>query len=69
MTADLFNHLWQSTLFAAGGAAPRAIVLEFKTGAPLPWHQIQLAQYVAAAQALLPGTAVEGALIYAPDRQ
>jgi hypothetical protein len=43
---------------------PRAIVLEFKTGAPVPQHQLQLNQYVAAARALLPGRTVEGTLIY-----
>jgi ATP-dependent exoDNAse (exonuclease V) beta subunit len=45
-------------------AAPRAIVLEFKTGSPVPWHQTQLDQYVAAARALLPDRTVEGTLIY-----
>jgi ATP-dependent helicase/nuclease subunit A len=46
------------------GSAPRAIVLEFKTGDAAPWHQAQLDQYVTAAKALLPGTTVEGILVY-----
>jgi ATP-dependent helicase/nuclease subunit A len=46
-------------------APPRAVVLEFKTGVPLRWHQIQLDQYVSAARALLPGATVEGILVYA----
>jgi hypothetical protein len=46
------------------GSVPRAIVLEFKTGALAPWHQRQLDQYVTAAKALLPGANVEGILVY-----
>ncbi len=46
----------------------RATVLEFKTGAPRPGHEAQLAAYVAAARRLLPDRVVEGRLIYAaPD--
>ena len=47
------------------GTAPRAIVLEFKTGAADPWHQAQLEGYVAAARELLPTAEVEGLLVYA----
>jgi len=47
------------------GTAPRAIVLEFKTGAAEPWHQAQLEGYVAAARELLPTAEVEGLLVYA----
>jgi ATP-dependent helicase/nuclease subunit A len=46
------------------GTAPRAIVLEFKTGAGEPWHQAQLDGYVAAARELLPTAEVEGLLVY-----
>jgi hypothetical protein len=49
------------------GSAPRAIVLEFKTGAPAPWHQRQLDQYVTAAKSLLPGANVEGMLVYSGE--
>lgn len=41
-------------------------VLEFKTGAPRPWHQQQLDLYVEAVGALFPGVAVDGRLIYDP---
>jgi hypothetical protein len=46
------------------GTAPRAIVLEFKTGAGEPWHQAQLDGYVAAARELLPTAEVKGLLVY-----
>jgi ATP-dependent helicase/nuclease subunit A len=49
------------------GSAPRAIVLEFKTGALAPWHQGQLDQYVTAARDLLPGAKVEGILVYSGE--
>ena len=41
------------------------LVLEFKTGQPLPSHRRQLALYVDAVRAMAPGTAVSGQLIYA----
>ncbi len=47
------------------GTAPRAIVLEFKTGAAEPWHQAQIDGYVAAARELFPTAEVEGLLVYA----
>jgi PD-(D/E)XK nuclease superfamily len=47
----------------------RALVLEFKTGAPLPWHQTQLDQYVAAARELLRDRRVDGTLIYSGSEQ
>ena len=47
------------------GTAPRAIVLEFKTGAAEPWHQAQIDGYVAAARELFPTAEVEGWLVYA----
>jgi ATP-dependent exoDNAse (exonuclease V) beta subunit len=40
------------------------IVLELKTGRPLPEHDAQLEIYLTAARALFPGTAVEGQLVY-----
>jgi hypothetical protein len=40
-------------------------VLEFKTGRPDPVHEAQVAHYVAAVQALFPGTPVSGRLVYA----
>jgi ATP-dependent helicase/nuclease subunit A len=43
-------------------------VLEFKTGRPQPAHDVQLCEYVRAAQAMYPATHVEGHLIYADDR-
>ena len=39
-------------------------VVEFKTGRPRPSHQRQLDLYVAAARAVFPGAAVDGALVY-----
>jgi RecB family exonuclease len=41
-------------------------VLEFKTGVPQPAHDVQLREYVRAAQAMYPAAQVEGHLIY-PD--
>jgi ATP-dependent helicase/nuclease subunit A len=41
------------------------VVLELKTGKPMPEHQQQLDTYLNAARALFPGTPVEGELIYA----
>ena len=40
-------------------------VLELKTGKPAPEHRQQLEVYLTAARAMFPGTAVEGALVYA----
>ena len=42
----------------------RAVVLEIKTGRPQPWHQRQLDVYTRAAREILPGTRVEGVLVY-----
>jgi ATP-dependent exoDNAse (exonuclease V) beta subunit len=38
-------------------------VVEIKTGRPRPWHRDQLALYVRAAEALLPGARVRGVLL------
>jgi RecB family exonuclease len=43
----------------------RVIVLELKTGKPMPEHDEQLSMYLSAARALFPGAAVEGTLVYA----
>ncbi|BCS35472.1 hypothetical protein TBR22_A46990 [Luteitalea sp. TBR-22] len=43
-------------------------VLEFKTGQPQPSHRRQLALYVDAVRAMLPGAQVEGQLVYAARR-
>jgi ATP-dependent helicase/nuclease subunit A len=40
------------------------VVVEFKTGQPRDEHQLQLDQYVRAAQEMFPGGTVEGRLIY-----
>jgi ATP-dependent helicase/nuclease subunit A len=40
------------------------VVIEFKTGSPSPFHQIQLDIYVRAARALFPGATVSGQIIY-----
>ena len=40
------------------------VVIEFKTGSPSPFHQIQLDIYVRAARALFPGATVSGQVIY-----
>jgi hypothetical protein len=40
------------------------LVLEFKTGAPQPEHQIQLDTYVRAARSMFPDCVVEGRLVY-----
>ena len=45
------------------GTAPRAIVLEFKTGAAEPWHQAQIDGYVAAAREVFPTAEVEGSSV------
>jgi RecB family exonuclease len=45
----------------------RILILEFKTGRPLPQHDEQLAIYLTAARALFPDNAVEGSLVYAPN--
>ena len=42
----------------------QVVVLEFKTGAPRPWHEEQLGVYVRAAQALFPDVPVSGRLVY-----
>jgi ATP-dependent helicase/nuclease subunit A len=42
----------------------RVTVLEFKTGAARPAHEVQLAAYVAAARSVFPGREVEGRLVY-----
>ena len=42
----------------------RLVVLELKTGVRRAAHQRQLEIYVAAAEALHPGAAVEGRVIY-----
>ena len=39
------------------------IVVEIKTGRPAPWHHAQLALYVRAAGALMPGARVRGVLL------
>ena len=39
-------------------------VLEFKTGAPQPWHEIQLDRYVQAARSMFPDSTVHGRLLY-----
>jgi len=39
-------------------------VVEFKTGRPKPEHEIQLGLYVRAAQAMYPGSTVDGRLVY-----
>lgn len=44
----------------------RVTVVEFKTGERAPAHEAQLAAYVEAARAIVPGHAVEGLLVY-PD--
>ena len=41
------------------------LVVEFKTGRPLPSHQRQLDLYVEAATAIYPGSRIEGRLVYA----
>jgi len=43
-------------------------VLEMKTGKPAPEHEQQLQTYLTAAQAMFPGTPVEGKLVYADSR-
>ena len=43
----------------------RVLVLEFKTGRAQPSHRRQLALYVDAVRAMLPGARVEGTLVYA----
>ena len=43
----------------------RLLVLEFKTGQPQSSHRRQLALYVDAVRAMMPGTTVEGHLVYA----
>ncbi len=42
----------------------RVTVLEFKTGRPARWHQVQLDVYVRAAAHVWPGAQVEGHLVY-----
>jgi ATP-dependent exoDNAse (exonuclease V) beta subunit len=41
-----------------------ATVLEFKTGAPRPWHEQQLTLYLEAVRVLFPATQVDGRLVY-----
>jgi ATP-dependent helicase/nuclease subunit A len=47
----------------------RVLVLEFKTGRAQPSHRRQLALYVDAVRAMLPGARVEGQLVYASRSQ
>ena len=45
-------------------AAGVLTVLEFKTGVPQPWHEIQLDRYVQAARSMFPDSTVHGRLLY-----
>jgi RecB family endonuclease NucS len=40
------------------------VVVEFKTGAPSPSHDLQLETYVRAVRAMYPETAVTGRIVY-----
>ena len=45
------------------------VVLEVKTGRPLPWHEAQLATYVEAVRRMYPSAAVDGRVVYAEEGQ